>query len=86
MENIIEKLYQIHLDADIFSFSFLNKEATEKEWQLYHYLYRNLSGDIKKAFLEYVETKTVRQNEESKKAYVQGFKNALKLITEALKD
>lgn len=86
MEKIIEKLYDFHINTSNFPFGKPCKENMDREWELYNFLFENLSEEHRKIFLEYVELHGIRQNEESKVVYEYGFKTAVRLITESLKE
>jgi hypothetical protein len=86
MENIIEKLYDLHLKVETFPFGQTNAEDTNREWRLYDYLYKTLNGELKKMFCEYARLNGTRHSEEAKNAYMYGFKTAITLIAEALKE
>ena len=83
MQDIIQKLYDIHLKDDSYLLGIPNKENLNKEWELYNYLYKNLSTEYKDLFLQYANLRTERQSEETKNAYTNGFKVAIKLIIES---
>ena len=86
MDDIIDKLYAIHLDTETFPYGKPNKEEVDEEWSLYHFLYENLTDNCKQSFLRYVELITVRQDGERRAVYGYGFKTAVKLFIQSLKD
>lgn len=86
MENIIEKLYALHLDTDSTTLGIPNKESLDAEWKLYDFLYENLADECKKSFSQYANLRNERAEEECKSAYKAGFKTALRLILESVKE
>lgn len=86
MEKIIENLYNIHITKENFPFGVPNKEQENREWELYNNLYEKLSGDERAMFLEYAELRAERQKEERQAVYMYGFKTAIRLIIESLKE
>jgi len=86
MENIINKIFELHLNTETFPLGTPDKKALTEEWNLYEYLHENLSSDQKTKFLSYINLINLRQAQETKYAYEQGFKTAMKLIFEAYKD
>ena len=86
MDKIIDKLYDLHLNTEPFPFGVGTKENSIEEWQLYNFLYKNLSPEHKRAFLRYVELYGNRESEEVMLAYKLGFKTAIKLFVESLKE
>ncbi len=86
MGDIFEKLYAIHLDTENFPYGKPNKEETDEEWELYQFLYEHLADNHKKAFLRYAELITERQDRERRAVYEYGFKTAVKLFIQSLKD
>ena len=83
MENIIHKLFDLHISTEPFPFGKSNKQNMDEEWKIYSFLYENLSDEYEKLFLKYIELRGLRQNEEIKSAYEQGFKTAIRLLTES---
>lgn len=86
MDDILNKLYELHLKSTAFPLGKIDKNILDEEWQLYHFLYENLSDEHKKVFSRYTNLKEIRQNEETQAAYVSGFKAAIQLIINSLKE
>ena len=86
MENIIKKLYDLHLTTSNFPLGKPDKESMDEEWGIYNALYEELPKQLKERFLRYVELCRTRQNEENKSAYEYGFKTAIQCIVEGLKE
>lgn len=86
MDDIFEKMYTIHLETKSFPYGKPNKEEIDEEWELYQFLYDNLIGEQKRAFLQYAELVVARQERERKAVYEYGFKTAIKLFVQSLKD
>ena len=86
MEDMIEKLYTIHLETEMFPYGKPNKSEMDEEWELYHFLYENLSKEHKEVFLRYVQLTADRQERERKEVYEYGFKAGVKLFVQCLKD
>jgi hypothetical protein len=84
MDHIIHKLFDLHINTEPFPFGKPNKQNMDEEWEIYAFLYENLPEEYKKTFLKYIELRGARQNEDIKSAYEQGFKTAIRLLTEAL--
>ena len=85
MEQIIDKLYELSLNTPQ-HFDVFDKETIDKEWRCYDYLYKNLNEKCKKVFIEYLELRSSRNSRELQIAYESGFKTAVQLFTEALKE
>lgn len=86
MEDMIDKLYNLHLNTNSFPLGVPDKEALDEEWKLYDFLYESLPDEYKKAFLRYIELRGIRQSEELRNVYSYGFKGAVKLILESMKE
>ena len=86
MNKVIEKFYKIYLDEEAFLVSMIDKEKAKEEWERYNVLYENLSEEHKKELLKYIHLRGDREKEELKEAFVRGFKTAVRLWTEALKE
>ena len=86
MNKVIEKFYKIYLDEEAFLVSMVDKEKAKEEWELYNVLYENLSEEHKKELLKYIHLRGDREKEELKEAFVRGFKTAVRLWAEALKE
>ena len=86
MEGIIEKIYELHVRTQDFPFGASHKEELDEEWKLYDVLYNDLPAEYKELFRKYVNLRGVRQERELKSSYEYGFKTAVKLLTEALKE
>lgn len=84
MENILEKLYELHIKTEHYPFGIPSKEET-KEWALYNELQDKLSDELKIIFVEYTNLCELRHNSEKKAVYEYGFKTAIQLIAEAFK-
>lgn len=85
MEKIINKLYEMSLNTAE-PFGFFDKESTEQEWRCYDSLYDNLSKEDREIFREYVNLRGLRSAHELQAAYEKGFKTAIQLLMEALKE
>lgn len=86
MEDMIEKLYAIHLETETFPYGQPNKSEMDEEWGLYQFLYENLADKHKEAFLRYAQLTADRQERERKVVYEYGFKTGVKLFVQCLKD
>ena len=84
MDDIFEKLYAIHLDTENFPCGKPKKEEMDEEWELYHFLYENLTDNCKQAFLRYAELIVNRQEQERRAVYEYGFKTGVRLLIQAL--
>ena len=86
MKNIINALYHLQVNAEFPNFGKIDKEQNRKEWEFYQRLHEELSGTLKEIFIEYTDLLNTRYNLETQAAYEQGFKTAVSLIIEALKE
>lgn len=86
MENIIEKLYDLHIRTNPQPFGFIPAEKTKQESQLYCFLYETLSEKDKKIFFNYMDLLNTRHNTQLQAAYTYGFKAAMKLILQSIKE
>lgn len=85
MDKIIEKLYDLQVNTESLPFGEIDKRNFSKEWELYNFLHERLPSIFKKDFIEYVSLRENRYAKEMKEIYEQGFKTAITLITESLK-
>ena len=85
METIIDKLFQLSSKSSQ-TFGFFDKEATDKECEFFDYLFNNLSPEHKNIFSKYIELRGIRAANELQAAYESGFKTAVRLFIEALKE
>ena len=86
MKNLIEELFNIHLNKDNFLVGVVNKEDSTRESELYDCLYESFSDENKKLFFEYLGLCRIRQGIELRESYQAGFKTAIKMIIEALNE
>lgn len=86
MEKIIEKLYNLHLEEEQFPFGVADKESMEKEYDIYCMLAQTLPPFMKQQLSEYATLNEERHKTELKAAYEYGFKTAMKLILESVKE
>lgn len=86
MEDILNKLYEIHSDTNPRTYRKSIKENLDEEWRMYDVLYAELSEKQRKMFIKYVEICGMRQSEEMAVSYESGFKTAIRLIAESLKE
>ncbi|MBQ8352671.1 MAG: hypothetical protein IJY34_02640 [Clostridia bacterium] len=82
MEKIIDKLCETFLDQESLQVAGQNPIKMRREWELYEFLYKNAPDEYK----EYVNLRSERQVEELKIAYKQGFKIAMRLVLESVKE
>lgn len=85
MESIIDKLYDLEVDISSF-LELISKEDIKRESIAYAHLYKNLPQKEKEIFAEYLQLKSDRHKEELKTAYKLGFKSAIKIAMEMMKD
>ena len=86
MEKIIEKLYKIHLEEEQLPFGVVDKEVIEKEYEAYCLLSQTLPQDMRKRLSEYANLNEERRKVEMQAAYQYGFKTAIRLILEGIKE
>jgi len=63
----------------------LDREKCKREWELYDILWKVLDEKGKEWFSEYVNLKAEQRDIEWKAVYEQGFKTAVRLLTDCLK-
>ncbi len=85
MENLLDKISAFYLETADYALIPTNTEV-DKEWELYSILYEHLSEEYRNILLEYIHIRGTRRCEEIKTAYKQGFKAAIHLFTESLKE
>ena len=85
MKDIIEKLYETYIETEAFLMGDIDKEKTSEEWKVYEILYESLTAEQEKKFLKYIRLRGDRQAKEMKKVFAEGFKTAIRLWTESLK-
>ena len=86
MKDIIEKFYQVYIEKEAFLTGGIDKEKTNEEWKSYEILYESLTVEQEKKFLKYLRLRGDRQANELKKVFAEGFKTAIRLWTESLKE
>lgn len=86
MKDIIEKLYNLHINTETYPLGLPDKENLDEELRVYERLCNLLGEEEKQLFSQYVEQRGIRQSEELKAVYEYGFKSGVQLIIEALKD
>ena len=85
MENIIDKLFEMSFNAEEFFVGEINKDTHKKEWELYMALHEKLLLEDKKMFSTYANLCNERHKEEILMAYKHGFKTAINMILESIK-
>ena len=86
MENIIEKLYELHIQTAQYPFGIPNKKNSHLECDLYFSLINDLPKKHKEIFLQYNSACEERHKQEIKSIYEQAFKTAIKLFIECTKE
>ena len=86
MEKMIERLYQAHLQEEALPFGVTNRENMQKECEVYCSLLEGLKQPMKDQLREYENLTEERHKAELQAAYEYGFKTAVKLVLESLKD
>ena len=86
MEKIIEKLYQLHVQEEQYCFGVIDKEKMEKEYDAYCKLFQTLPTFMKGQLTEYSNLNEERHQAELKAAYEYGFKTAIKVVLEGIKE
>ena len=86
MNKIVEKFYELHLQEEQFPFGVVDKESMQKEYEAYCMLSQTLSPSMKNMLSEYVNLNDERHKAELKAMYKYGFKTAIQLIFESLKE
>ena len=85
MDNIIDKIYELEVNADAMR-GVVSKQDLDQEWGLFDDLQTQLSAGTKNIFNEYIELVNCRYQKEKKEIYKQAFKRAIKLLVESLKE
>ena len=86
MEKIIEKLYQLHLQEEDFFLGVVDREKMQKEYDVYCALSQTLPAFMKEQLTEYSNLNEERHQAELKAAYEYGFKTAIKIVLEGIKE
>ena len=85
MDNILENLYQLHLQNTSNPFGIHDNQILREECDLYNTLYNEMPTNLKSEFVKYTYTCGNRHSEELKAVYEYGFKAAIQLILESTK-
>lgn len=86
MDNLLQKLYEIHLQTEEFPLGKPNKEEMDRECESYIFLCENLPKKMKSVLLDYLDLHNRRHNAEIETAYESGFKTAIRLIFGCIKE
>ena len=86
MESMIDKLFDLHMSTEALPLGRLDKEQTDREWELYFTLTEKLSKSDSSLFAEYLVLRQAREEVEKKNIYAYGFKAAIQLFIESLKE
>ena len=86
MEKIIKKLYDLHLQEEQYPFGVVDKENMRKEYEAYCTLAQTLAPLMKEKLSEYVNLNNERHKTELMAVYEFGFKTAMKLVLECVKE
>ena len=86
MDRIFEKLYEAHIEEEQENFSIIESNLIKKEYDVYLELFESLSGAQKKLLSEFSTVRDERFERETKKAYIKGFKTAIRLMAESSKE
>lgn len=84
MEKFLDCLYQLYLKKEDFPFGKPDKDSLDQEWNIYEFLYKHLPDEYKKIFVDYVNLRGARDNEEKQTVYKNGFKNGMRFMIETL--
>ncbi len=86
MEKIIKKLYNMDLNQNLLRSLQADRKNAIQEWECYNDLFEKIPKESTKSFLRYMNLRANRECEELEKAYACGFKTAIRLLLESLKD
>ena len=86
MEKIIKKLYEIDLNHQLLQVLQSDRDKAIKEWDCYNDLFEKIPQECKNLFLRYINLRANRECKELEKAYEYGFKTAMKLLLESVKE
>ena len=86
MEFIIDELFEVYRKKTEFPFGKPNKQELLREFELYETIMEELSKEVKDTFREYAELCCLRSSEEIKQSYINGFKTAVQLFLETMKE
>ena len=85
MQKLIHKLFDSYIKETPFPLP-KNNDTYKEEWEFFNRLYAESLEPLKQAFLDYVKLRDAREKLEQYECYKEGFKTAVRLITESLKD
>jgi hypothetical protein len=86
MEKIIEKLYELHVKEEPEVFTMTDREKMQREYDTYLAFSQILLPHMREELREYVNLNEERHKDELQKAYTNGFKAAIKLVLEGIKE
>lgn len=85
MEKIIEKFYNFHFKEN-YPFFVPDRESMQKECELYCSLLEEIPKELNEKLSEYSSLAEERHKTELQKAYEHGFRTAINLILESVKE
>ena len=86
MEKILEKIYEEILKENDGLIGKANSELVSREWKIYDEIYDRLKEEERDSFCEYINILNERHSYELKESYKQGFKTAIRIVVESMKD
>ena len=86
MEKMIEKLYQMQVEEEQFLCRVVDREKRQRECDAYLMFSQTLPQFMRGQLTEYIDLCDERHKAELQAAYEYGFKTAIKLVLESLKD
>ena len=86
MKKTIEKLYELHTKEHALPFGKPDKVRLNEECLLYDNLYEELEGELKKQFIRYLSVLQERHSQELRAVYEYGFKDAIQLWEQSLRE
>ena len=86
MDSIIGKFFDLCVNEEGESLFLPKKENLDREWELFHLFAETLPFEKKELFLEYAQLRTEKETSSQQTAYKLGFKTAIRLLTETLKE
>ena len=79
-------MYDLYIGEDILLFGKQDKAMINKECDLYDFLYERLDEKTKRCLAEYLFVLQERHAKELRAVYTRGFKDAIQLWEESLKE
>ena len=86
MSKILNALFEVDKENISTPANQPKREDVNLEWELFHNIYEELPENKRELFLTYVRLRDTRENIEQRACYQHGFKTAIRLLNESLKN